>query len=307
MELKPYDKFHLSYDEQVKRLVERGLVVEDPAAAADFLQKVSYYRFSAYRIPFQKQPDVFMSNVSFEKLKRLYQLDESLRQAFICALSPVEIFLRTLLTYQLTKRYGPFVHYDTSVFRNTFDHSKWLVSIEGEIVRGHETFIEHFKSKYSGFPRLPLWMAVEVMSFGSLSKLFGGLLPAPQRGISSSLEIHHSVMHNWFHALTYIRNLCAHHSRLWNRELAIRPDIPRKVPAWQEIPFDNTRVFGIAAVLEWITSKALLPVTGIERIYATMIDIMREDVRFGFFMGVPVDITPGLLWKKDIHGSGNDS
>jgi abortive infection bacteriophage resistance protein len=244
------------------------------------------------------QSDVFLPGTSFEHLARLYQLDELLRQAFICALSQVEIFLRTLVTYQLTERYGPFVHHEPSVFRKTFDHIKWLESIEGEIIRAQETFIEHFKSKYAGFPKLPLWMAVEVMSFGSLSKLYSGLLPDPQRSISAVFEVHHSVLHNWLHALTYIRNVCAHHSRLWNRELAIRPDIPRKIPAWRKISFDNTRVFGITAVLEWITNKALLPVSGIEKIYKVMNEIIHENDRFKIFMGIPREVTPGLLWNR---------
>ncbi len=296
MALKPYDKPHLSYEAQVQRFSQRGLIVSDTMAAAEFLKQVSYYRLSAYRIPFQEKPDVFVPGTTFEQIERLYKLDEALRQAFLCALSPVEIYFRTRITYQLTDKFGPFVHYDPSVFRGAFDRSQWIESVEGEITRAHETFLDHYRSKYSGFPKLPLWMAVEVMSFGSVSKLYGGLLPDPQRIISSFLDVHHSVLHNWLHALTYLRNACAHHSRLWNRELAIRPEIPRKAPQWHKIPFDNTRVFGIAAVLEWITRKASLPISGNEYLYKVMDDIMKEDPRFGRFMGIPFGSKPGFLW-----------
>ncbi|HUI93035.1 MAG TPA: Abi family protein [Chitinivibrionales bacterium] len=297
MSLKPYDKPHLSYDDQVQLFVKRGLLVRDLKAAAEFLSRVSYYRLSAYRFPFLQQNDLFLPGTSFEQLTRLYKLDDALRQAFICALSPIEIYLRTRVTYQLTAKYGPFVQYDPSVFRSTFDHAKWVQAVEIEIVRGHETFLDHFKSKYSGFPRLPLWMAVEVMSFGSISKLYGGLLPDPQRSISSIFGIHHSVLHNWMHALTYVRNVCAHHSRLWNRELAIRPEIPRKAAEWQKIHIDNTRIFSIAAVVDWITTKALLPSPAIEKMFSVIDEIQKQGSRFPAFMGIPSDVQLRPLWK----------
>jgi len=294
--VRSYQKPHLPYADQLKLLTSRGLSVSHIPQAVDFLKKVSYYRLSAYGVPFKGCDGRFVSGVSFERLVRLYNLDEELRLAVLSALSPVEVYFRTRLTYQLTERHGPFAHYQKILFRSTFNYTQWLDSLESEIGRAHEQFIEHFKATYAGFPKLPLWMAVEVMSFGSLSKLYGGLLPDPQRSICLPFGVHHSVMHNWLHALTYLRNLCAHHNRLWNRELAIRPDIPRKNHEWRVIVFDNTRIFAVVAVVEWLIRSAGLPIEGADKIYKILSVIAEEGKGFDKLMGIPDGVRPGFLW-----------
>lgn len=92
-------------------------------------------------------------------------------------------------------------------------------------MRSQEDFISHFKVNYDGFPRLPVWMATEVMSFGVLSKLFNALKNEDKREIAKIYHLHPKTLADWLHVLTYIRNICAHHSRLWNKKLAIRPNL----------------------------------------------------------------------------------
>jgi abortive infection bacteriophage resistance protein len=292
-----YTKPPLTYAQQVALLQSRGLVINNSNDAIKFLQQVNYYRFSAYCIPFQNPRDIFSPGTTFEKIVELYRLDEELRNNFLAMLSPVEIFLRTRIVYELSHGWGAFAHYDPANFRNDFNHSDWISSLEEEVTRGKETFLEHYKTKYNGFPRLPLWIACEIMSLGRLSFLYHGLLPDPQRRICSVLEIRQFVLASWLHHITYLRNTCAHHGRFWNRKLAIRPLIPHKDKKWQALGLDDTHIFASVAVAEWICRKAELPMCNIEPVYETMRKIAALDARFAGMMGVPAGKKIEMCWE----------
>jgi abortive infection bacteriophage resistance protein len=227
----------------------------------------------------------------------LYRLDEELRNTFMALVSPVEIFLRTRIVYELSHIYGAYSHYELGNFRTDFNHKQWVDSLDEEVQRGRETFLEHFKTKYTGFPRLPIWVACEVMSMGSLSFLYNGLLPDLQRRICSGLEIHHFTLAKWMHVITYLRNLCAHHSRLWNRELAIRPFLPNKDIRWTGLHLNNERIFASVAVAEWICRKANISVTLVDDVHSIMRRISAIDTRFALMMGVPAGRAIGMCWE----------
>jgi len=296
--MEAYTKTPLIYADQAALLEERGLKISSKGDAILFLQHVNYYRFSAYCIPFQSSRDVFLPGSSFEKIVELYRLDEALRNAMLAALSPIEVFLRTRIVYELSHGWGPFAHYDTRIFRSHSNHDEWIISLEEEVSRAKETFIEHYRTKYTGFPKLPIWMAVEIMSMGSLSHLYQGLLPDPQRRICSVLGIHHEVLKNWMHVITYLRNVCAHHGRLWNRELAIKPQIPSKDTKWAALGLDNGHLFADAVVLEWICRKTILPISTIGSVHEIMRGISAIDARFGGMIGVPPGRTIEMCWER---------
>ena len=160
-------------------------------------------------------------------MESLYKFDRQLRQLVDNALEVVEIYLRAKLTYLLTMSHGPFVHEKQENFFKLELHSQWLERVHDEATRSKETFILHYKNKYDDFPKLPLWMAVEVMSFGALSKLFSNLKRDVQTEIGKTLGFHHSLLISWIHSMSFVRNMCAHHARLWNREIAISMKLPR--------------------------------------------------------------------------------
>ena len=112
-----YTKPPLTHEQQVELLKTRGLVIANPAVAVKFFQQVNYYRFSAYCIPFQSARDVFFPGITFEKVVELYRLDEILRNDYLELLSPIEVFLRPRIVYELSHGWGPFSHYDSSIFR----------------------------------------------------------------------------------------------------------------------------------------------------------------------------------------------
>jgi abortive infection bacteriophage resistance protein len=219
----------------------------------------------------------------------LYRLDEALRKRVFSAISPIEIFLRVRIIEGLSRRWGSFAHYLPELFRTDFNQTEWASGVEKEITRAREPFIEHFRRTYSGFPKLPIWMGVEVMSLGTISQLFNGLLPEPRRIVADGLAVPHPVLRSWLHFLSYIRNVCAHHARLWDRELAIRPDIPRKSPAWQGLATAGAFAFSIVPVLEMLYRWARLPEGAVDSIRRVFVEISELDPRFKRMCGAPAD------------------
>lgn len=295
--MQPYTKPPLTYAEQASLLQSRGLIISSTEKAERFLQQVNYYRFSAYSIPFQNPRDVFIPGTTFEKIVELYRLDEELRNTLMALFSPIEIYLRTHIVYELSHAYGIYSHYASSNFRTEFDHEQWVDSLDDEVQRGKETFLEHFKTRYTGFPRLPIWAVCEIMSMGSLSFLYKGLLPNIQRRICADMEIHHYTLAKWMHVITYLRNICAHHSRLWNRKLAIRPFLPNKDIRWTRLGLNNQRLFASVAMMEWVCRKAELPACTTKPVYEVMNKLSAIDDRFATMMGVPAGRTIGWCWE----------
>lgn len=146
-----YNKPPLSSTQQVKLLAKRGLAIPDQSKAERFLSQVNYYRLSAYCIPFEVTRHVFKKGVSFEQIQQLYEFDRRLRFLIDEALEVIEISFRTSLAYYLSHKYGAFVHEDASKFYSGFDHVTWITKVHEETQRSKETFIAHYKNKYTDF------------------------------------------------------------------------------------------------------------------------------------------------------------
>jgi abortive infection bacteriophage resistance protein len=292
-----YTKPPITHEQQLALLQKRGLSVSSVDTAITFLKQVNYYRFSAYCLPFQNPKDTFIVGTTFEKIKDLYTIDEELRNRVMKVLSPIEIFLRTRMVYQLCHKWGAFAQYNTDIFRDIYQHDLWVSKLDQEAIRGKENFLEHYKLTYQGFPHLPIWMATEIMSIGRLSFLYANLKAESQRDVCSILEVHHYVLRSWMHFITHLRNICAHHGRLWNREFAISPDIPRKDEKWHKLKLKNNQMFSSIVILEWICKKAELPAGNIETVYQTVQSISDMDPRFSNFMGVPSGRVIGKCWE----------
>jgi len=256
-----YHKPALTFEEQLQKLEAHGMVISNREDALKQLSSISYYRLSGYWYPFRQRDDQgnvtsqFEEGSTFEQVLALYEFDRQLRSLVLDAIERVNVAIRTQITYHMAHTYGAFAHTDRRNFHPRFDHAVWLLKLEGEASRSSDEFIRHFKNKYRGFPTIPVWMLTEVMTLGALSFFYKGLQNNQKAGIEDKkavakhFNIHHKRLGNWLHTLTYIRNICAHHSRLWNRELAIRPD-QNKAAEWSPpVTPRNDRIFYILLML----------------------------------------------------------
>lgn len=224
-----YTKSLISFAEQIALLKKRGLSFSDEAKALHLLQNISYYRLSGYWHPLlaDKQKHVFKTGSTFDAAYGIYKFDSELRKLVIAELEKIEVAVRTQVTYVLSSRHDVFWFADASLFSNPARHAKALAKIDEEYRRSDEEFVTSFRAKYSD-PLPPSWMTMEITSFGTLSILYSNLRPGrAKRDIAAYFGLADTVFASWLHCIVYIRNVCAHHSRLWNRTLSVRPLMPR--------------------------------------------------------------------------------
>jgi abortive infection bacteriophage resistance protein len=230
--------FH-SYQDQIALLESRGLDVPDHVQAESFLKHQNYYRLSAYRFSFQDAPDHFRAGTTFEDLCQLYRFDRGLRFLVGEACKSLEISIRARWAYVLGEKHGQLAYENPTVFRQAQRHTQHLASLDREIDRSHEIFIPHYKNTY-GMPRPPIWAACEVMSFGLLSRFYANIRQAStKKRIARTYSLSHGGLESLLKHASYLRNLCAHHSRIWNRSFTITVSLPTSQPA-SLIPALNT-------------------------------------------------------------------
>lgn len=303
-----YIKPPLSFADQITRLEQKGLYFIDKAQAEIQLASISYYRLSGYWYPFRVRDEhnnvsnLFEADTNFDEVIFLYEWDRQLRSLILDAIERVEIAVRTQFTYHVGHTYGAFGHTNAQNFHPKFNYQKWLNKLESEVHRSSDDFIRHYKSKYTEFPTVPIWMLTEVISLGALSFGYGGLINDQKKGvedkkaIAQHFNLHHKQLGDWLHTLTYVRNICAHHSRLWNRSLAIRPD-KTKDPKWlAPITPRNDRVFYILLML-----RHLLRATGNGDDWITnsnqLLEQLAHSGRWRSAMGLPEKWREHPLWK----------
>ncbi len=228
--LKHFTKPWRDYSDQVQIFQSRGLTVSDPDSAAAFLSHVNYYRLSGYGLGLEKPRHQFIPGATFEQIRATYQFDFQIRDLLSEALELVEIDLRTAIAHHFGEIHGPFGHTQTSNFSKSGHNQNWLEKLEEEINRSKEPFVKHFQNTYQEFPALPIWVATEIMSFGTLSKMYSAMLKGDQKIIAARYGLQSYILENWMHHFVYIRNLCAHHSRVWDRIWSIMPVLPPGKP-----------------------------------------------------------------------------
>lgn len=246
-----YEKPARPLESQIDLLRERGLVVPDEAYATRWLKHVSYYRLSAYMLHFKiPATDSYVAGTNFEQITKLYRFDRRLRLLLLEPLEIIEVALRACLTYELALAHGPFAHANPATFAGYFDHRAMLDEIAKMERDSNETFVSHFRDKYFSEPQLPIWMATELLSFGRLSRMYGASPLPVKKKFALRLDAADTYVQNWLHCLSYIRNVCAHHSRLWNRALAIKPRLPKVSRSWPYAGLNNDRIYCVLVIIK---------------------------------------------------------
>lgn len=251
----PFIKIALTYEQQLQQLKNRGLLIPDEPKALFLLENISYYRLSGYWFPLlaDKINHVFKQNASFDTAFKIYCFDKELRKLLISELEKIEVAIRAKMVYVLSHAHGPFWYQDPMLFTNIDAHASSLNKMKEEFNRSDEEFIAAFKQKYSD-PLPPSWITMEITSFGTLSILYSRLKPGrSKRDIANYFGLPDSVFSSWMHSIVYIRNVCAHHTRLWNRAMSITPYLPNKPrKAWIEKQVANNRSYFMLCMVKYL-------------------------------------------------------
>jgi abortive infection bacteriophage resistance protein len=286
-----YKKPPLSYEEQADLLMSRGLIA-DRDLLVSRLKEVNYYRITGYLYPFRQLDNTFVNGTTFNKVWNLYTFDRQLRIVIIDAIERIEVSVRSKLVYSFTHKYGPFGYCDNKNLPGLSPdkYAHWINDLRLEIVRSREKFIEHFEKTYADCHDLPpLWMAAEIVSFGKILTLFRGVDPSVRQEVAKEYGLPDVLLESWLMTLNIIRNICAHHGRLWNKELRIKPKFPpkNKYPEWYaDNQLNNNRICVVFMILRCMVKK-IAPQSKwkdrVQQLFKQYPDVNR--VSMGFFEG----------------------
>lgn len=261
-----------SYQEQVDILESRGLMIDNREKALEYLNRIGYYRLSGYWYPFRKliggskRDDDFIENSYFHDAIKLYVFDKRLRLLALDAIERIELAIRVDIAHRLGEK-DIFAYENPDLFHGSFSkhvnnksrmtkHQEWLRRFDRQVRRaGQEPFIKHYNEKYSG--KYPIWVVIEIWDFGLLSHLFAGLKEADQNEIAKCYDINNGKLFSkWVRSLNFIRNVSAHHSRLWNTNIVDRSPLRSLEPYWSSL--DNSRAFYYFCIMQKLL-KSICP------------------------------------------------
>ncbi len=221
----------LTYDEQIDRLkCVHNLSISDDAAALEILKKVNYYRLSAYGLGlFQKgDKEKYIDGITLEHIYRLYEFDSMFRNSLVHVIEQLEIQLRTQISNYLALKYdsegyiNPNNFSDKVTKQGTSIHAGIIDSFHKECDhQKNAPFVKHHMDRYEG--HFPIWVAIELFTFGNLSSLYSIMTKDDRKAISRFYNTEPNYLGSWILALVEIRNICAHYSRLYNMPLKQTP------------------------------------------------------------------------------------
>lgn len=285
-----YDKPPLSLDELVDRLMARGLHVPEPERAARYLRHIGYYRLSPYAIPFRQAgtDHTFRPGTGFDDLLDLYVFDRALRLLVLDALERVEVAVRAALTDHMSTAHDD-SHWYTKArhFRDHSRHAKLMRIIQEACdarLRGspesgadslvHRSALEHYLTTYGSPDLPPSWLMVESLTIGQLAGLYKNLAARSDRtAVAKSIGLTEPVLASWLATYVRVRNVCAHHGRLWNLGLGVYPAIPA------------------SPKISWLTDPDALPDNSKKRLYPVLISLQ----------SVLDTVSPRSSWARRLH------
>jgi abortive infection bacteriophage resistance protein len=248
--------------EQIDLLKSRNMAFRDETAAPHFLANISYYRLKGYWWEMQddKVNHLFVNGGYFEDVIELYNFDRRFRLILFNAIERLEIALRTKMIYHLSLSYGAEWYLDSSLFPNKMYFSDFQSKIHTELSESSEEFIiKHYKNHPNYNPES--WKALEVLTLGSLSKLYRNLNhQLPEKNIISKEFglFNQKHLSSWLITITLIRNIIAHHSRLWNRVIINKYDWPNKSikPILNYVPdnYQRRKIFPILSAILYLSN-----------------------------------------------------
>jgi abortive infection bacteriophage resistance protein len=234
----PFEKPTTTVTEQIFLLQQRGLVINDPALAEHYLTHVGYYRLAGYWQFLQNDPvnHTFIPGVAFENIVELYNFDRELRLLLTDAIERIEVSLRSLIVNSMSPAYSP-NWYSDPIFAeraNRFDEN--ISSIRSELDRSLEEFVAHHDRKYGKDDYPPAWKTMQVLSFGTLSKVYSNIrndLPE-KKAIAKKMGLPtYTWLESWMVVISVLRNFCAHHCRICYRKFNFPPkELIRSTHAW---------------------------------------------------------------------------
>jgi len=220
-------------EQQVDLLKSRGLIIDNDKTAAKFLSSVNYYRFCGYALNFEifedrKRTHRYKPDTNFRDIVAVYEFDSELRTILFSFIEHIEVAFRTAVCLELSLKYkNPHWYLDKNMYAlNIFRYDDFISNCKEEFEGSKEIFAVSYKDKYDEPKMPPSWMLAEIISLGKWSKVFSGLKNlGDQKIIARRMNTTPFYLKSWMHGISFLRNLCAHHCRIWNRNFTTQMKI----------------------------------------------------------------------------------
>lgn len=327
-----YTKKWLSVENQLRKLESSGVSIPNQDTGIRLLRAVGYYRLTGYLYPFRESETrvdddgrsrvnvlgAYRAGTSIDDAVALIDFDRRLRMLVLEGIERIEVSLRMQIGYTLGRQ-SPFAHLDAHQFVSAFtdpgtdpDTGAPVPSRhEALVIRTHErqngsdeSFVAHFRQKYDG--QMPIWALTEIMEFGHLSRMYAGLKNSLATEIAATYGAPSKrIMGSWIASLNYVRNVSAHHARLFNRKLVSAPKRPSKghVPLLDHLKDEESskQVFGlynVLAVMAYLL-RSIDPECGWAGRVVSLLEAFPEsDVLTNACLGVPAEWSTLELWQS---------
>lgn len=210
-----FNKTPATINQQIDILLQRGCVINDREYAAQCLTRINYYRLAYYFAPFLEHKGKYKDGTTFEQIMRIYDFDRMLRRLIMTYLEEIEIAFRALISNYHAMKYGALGYLNPSGFDPHHNHQAFMSKIERLMeVNEKEDFVKHHKNKYGGI--MPVWAAMELFSFGTLTYFFIDMKAADKKELMSrSFDLNYRTVEDRLLCLSDLRNACAHYTRLF--------------------------------------------------------------------------------------------
>lgn len=251
------EKIFKSIDEQLEILRSRGLSIEDNEKAKDFLLCNNYYRISGYSLTLRKN-NVFSKNATFQNIIDIYDFDHELRHILLKYIEIIEVTFKSFYAYEFTQVHGATGYLNSAFFSNTAKHHEILQKSETQkkMRLPHEAYLKHFVGDLN--QDVPLWAYVDLLTIADISFLYSISQPAIKKSVARHFSLtmtrNDSILGQFMHSMTIIRNLCAHGSRLYNRLFEQKPSLNKKelnlLCNNDDGTVDNAHLYGFVLIMK---------------------------------------------------------
>ena len=295
-------KLAKNIQEQIQLLQDRGMLFRDVADSSHFLGNISYYRLKGYW--WEMQADMishkFAPNSYFEDIIDYYNFDRHFRLIIFNAIERIEIALRTKLIYHMSLSYGSHWHYNPKLFQNACHHNKFISKLESDVNNSSEEFIvKHLKNHPKETPEG--WKSLEVITLGTLSKLYRNVNhQLPEKAIiANEFGLNNQkYLASWLLSVTYIRNIVAHHSRLWNRVIINKYDWPKSTKhlllSYSPNQYQRRKIFPLVSAILYMNNR----ISPRHHLKEELFDLFKEFPNIPLYkMGFPKHWQNEPLWK----------
>ena len=232
-----YPKQILTIEQQVQSYIDAGMSIISRSDVEKALKSVGFYRLRGYSFQlYDNATKKYIPGTEFEDVLQLYQFDRELSVLIFSMISKIEVALRVRLVEALLIYGDPLVLQDSSIFREKKLYWQNMSTIASEIARSNDVFIKHNFDNYDG--EVPVWAVVEVLSFGTLSKIIKNLKTgngSPYSLLANNYQYKskkgnlvkpsQKMFASWVQGVSILRNMCAHNSRIYNRTIHTTPEI----------------------------------------------------------------------------------